>query len=100
MTDGQWTSVSWIDAQLRDRGFQDVDVKPVTKYISLTVSEFLPMLSKMLPMVANRFWTEEQREQGLPTLVPIVEKYLVDKYGPEGDIGGDWTAIVATGRKA
>lgn len=99
-TDGQWNSPSWVESQLQERGFLDIKVNAVKKSFSMKVPEFTQMLKMMIPMVTKFFWTEEQREKGLPLAQPALEKYAAETYGPDGEIPGEWIAVVATARKA
>ena len=96
---GEWNSVSWIESQLEHRGFRDIAVNAVTKSTSLLVSEFIESVMMMIPMVAQRFWSEEQREQSGDKFRPALQKYLNDTYGQDGVVPGDWTAIISTARK-
>lgn len=96
---GEWNSTSWIESQLTDREFEDIKVKVDTKDISLSVSEFVEMTMVMLPMVAKYFWTEKQREESGDKVRPALVKYLEDKYGKDGEVPMEWTAILSTARK-
>ncbi|KAJ5232680.1 hypothetical protein N7468_005636 [Penicillium chermesinum] len=100
MGDKNWRSSSWIESQLQQRGFIDINVKPVTKSLNMTVPDFLQMTSRMLPMITKGFWSDEQRQQFLGKVSAGMEKYVVETYGANGDITRDWTAIVSTARKA
>ncbi|CEJ53919.1 hypothetical protein PMG11_00252 [Penicillium brasilianum] len=96
---GKWNSVSWIETQLKERGFEDINVRPVTKSISIMVPEFVEMNTLMLSMVSKVFWTEKQREEDTDKVRPALERYLETTYGKEGDILMEWTAIISTARK-
>lgn len=98
--DGKWYSVSWVQSQLQERGFRDINVKPVTKSVTMKVSEFLLMLNMMVPMIAKHLWSEQQQKDGLDKAIPAIKKYLEEKFGADGTITDDWTALVATARKA
>lgn len=96
---GDWNSVEWIESQLQERGFDDINVKADTKAISLLVPEFVEMFMLMFPMISKSFWTEEQREKYGDLVRPALEKYL-DMYGVDGEVPMEWTAILSTARKA
>lgn len=97
---GEFHSVSWIQSQLQERGFVDINVKVETKPISLKVPEFVEMSMIMFPMISQSFWTEQQREESFDKVRPALEKYLVDLYGKDGEIPMEWTAILSTARKS
>lgn len=99
LSNGEWNSTSWIESQLKDREFEDINVKIDTKDISLSVSEFVEMTMIMLPMITRYFWTEKQREEGGDKVRPALVKYLDDKYGKDGEVPMEWTAILSTARK-
>ncbi|KAJ5363696.1 Acetylaranotin bis-thiomethyltransferase [Penicillium cataractarum] len=96
---GQWNSVSWIELQLKERGFEDINVRPVTKSMSIKVPNLLEMSMIMFAMVSKVFWTEKQREEDTDKVRPALERYLETTYGKEGDVPMEWTAIVSTARK-
>lgn len=97
---GEWYSVDWIESQLQKRGFVDINVKTETKAISLFVPEFVEMSMMMFPMISKYFWAEEQREQYGDLVRPALEKYLSGRYGVDGEVLMEWTAILSTARKA
>lgn len=98
--DGQWNSVPWIESQLQQRGFTDINVKADTKHIPLTVEEFLESSMMMFTMIAQKFWTAEQREQHAAKVRPALTRYLEELYGEDGVVPIDWVAILSTARKA
>lgn len=53
----------------------------------------------MLPMVFQRWWTEEQRKQHEAKVGPSVWKYVEDVYGKDVSVPMDWTAILSTAQK-
>ncbi|EPS28137.1 hypothetical protein PDE_03083 [Penicillium oxalicum 114-2] len=95
----KWNSIEWIVSELEKRGYQDVNVRPVTDKLSLNVSDFENMSMTMFPMVTKAFWTEEQRKYSLDEVRLALRNYLQNTYGHEGDIPMQWTAIMATARK-
>lgn len=97
--DGQWNSVSWIESQLQQRRFEDVNVKIDSKHISLTKKKLLETSMVMFPLVVQRFWTAEQREQNESKVQPALAQYLEDTYG-DGVVPMDWIAILSTARKS
>ncbi|KAJ5924044.1 hypothetical protein N7466_008231 [Penicillium verhagenii] len=96
---GQWSSVNWIEAQLKDRGFCDIKVNPVTRHNPLSVDEFVDMTMFMLPVVLNLFWTEEMRQESKDKFKPALEKYLIGLYGENGEVPTEWVAILSTAQK-
>lgn len=99
LSHGKWHSVPWIKSQLQQRGFENIIVEADTKAISLPVPEFVEMSMLMFPMIANSFWTQKQREDSQDKVRPALEKYLEDRYGKDGDVFIEWTAVLSTARK-
>ncbi|KAJ5154735.1 uncharacterized protein N7500_010174 [Penicillium coprophilum] len=99
MTDGKWDSKSWIESQLEELGFQDIEVRSTTVKMTLTSPVFADMSLMMLPMIMNSFWTEKQREENKQKVRPALEKYVEDNYG-SGHIDTEWVAILSTARKS
>ncbi|KXG46242.1 uncharacterized protein PGRI_050980 [Penicillium griseofulvum] len=98
MTEGQWDSKSWIESQLEQLGFQDIDVRPATIKLTLASHVFVDMSMLMVPVMVNSFWTEKQREENKDKVRPALEKYVEDVYG-SGNIDTEWVAILSTARK-
>ncbi|KAJ5758732.1 hypothetical protein N7520_005888, partial [Penicillium odoratum] len=96
---GQWNSVTWIECQLRDRGFHDIKVKAVTRHNSLSVAEFVEMVMFMMPLMIETFWSKEMREENKNNVQPALEKYLASVYGEDGEVPGEWVAILSTAQK-
>ncbi|CAG7946353.1 unnamed protein product [Penicillium nalgiovense] len=99
LTDGQWDSKDWIESQLEERGFQDIDVRPRTTKLTITSPIFVDMTMLMIPMMVKTFWGEKQREEHQDKVRPAIEKYLEDTYG-YGNIDTEWVAILSTARKS
>ncbi|CAI7615849.1 unnamed protein product [Penicillium glandicola] len=99
LTDGQWDSKPWIESQLEERGFQDIDVRTTTTKLTLTSPVFVEMTMLILPVMMKSFWTEKQREENKDKVRPAIEKYLEDTYG-YGNIETEWVAILSTARKS
>lgn len=98
-TDGNWHSKPWIESQLEERGFQDIDVRPTTINLTLECPVFVEMTMLILPMMMKSFWNEKQQEENKDKLRPALEKYLEDTY-ENGTIDTDWVAILSTARKS
>ncbi|KAJ5604651.1 hypothetical protein N7510_009805 [Penicillium lagena] len=98
--DGQWNSVPWIESQLQQRGFTDINVKADTKHIPLTTKEVLDSTMMMFSVITQKFWTAEQREQHEAKVRPALARYLEEQYGEDGVVPMDWVAILSTARKA
>lgn len=99
VTDGKWHSKPWIESQLEERGFQDIDVRPTTIKLALACPVFVEMTMLALPMVMKSFWNEKQQEENQDKLRPALEKYVEDTYG-NGTMDTDWVAILSTARKS
>ena len=99
LSTGKWHSVPWIESQLQKRGYEDINVRCITKKISIKVPNFVEMTMLMFVMVSKVFWTQKQREENTEKVRPALEKYLVGTYGEAGDIPMEWTAILSTARK-
>ncbi|KAJ5970477.1 uncharacterized protein N7479_000395 [Penicillium vulpinum] len=99
MSDGKWDSKPWIESQLEERGFQDINVRATTVKQTLTSPVFVDMAMLMIPTMINSFWTEKQREENKDKIRPALEKYMADTYG-NGNIDTDWVAILSTARKS
>ena len=97
---GRWHSVEWIEDQLEARGYSDINVNSVTKVNALPVPEFLDMAMFMVPVVIDKFWSANMKLLNEGNVRPALEKYLIDTYGENGEVAGDWIAIVSTARKA
>ncbi|KAJ5731925.1 hypothetical protein N7493_003406 [Penicillium malachiteum] len=98
--EGKWDSPAWIESQLKERGFCDINVTSVTRSNPLTVSEFVDMSMFMAPIVIEYFWSEKMRQENKDKIKPTLEKYIIDTYGENGEVSGEWVAIVSTARKA
>lgn len=96
---GEWNSVPWIESQLRQRGFENIIVKANNKTVSLTGPEFVEMTMLMFHLIAKSLWTENQREAHEGKVRPALEKYLEERYGKDGLVPLEWTAILSTARK-
>ncbi|KAJ5124029.1 uncharacterized protein N7515_007854 [Penicillium bovifimosum] len=99
MTDGHWHSKPWIESQLEERGFQEIDVCVRRDKLTLTPSIFLEMTMLVLPIMVMSFWTEEQRKENADKVRPALERYLEDTFGDD-DIETEWVAILSTARKS
>ncbi|KAJ5728745.1 uncharacterized protein N7483_003253 [Penicillium malachiteum] len=95
-----WDSPAWIENQLKERGFCDINVTSVTKSNPVSVSDFVDMAMFMVPIVIEYFWSEKMRQESKDKIKPVLEKYLIDTYGENGEVSGEWMAIVSTARKA
>ncbi|KAJ5907606.1 hypothetical protein N7495_000288 [Penicillium taxi] len=96
---GEWDSMAWIESQLHQRKFQNIDVRAVSKSISLKVPELSAMTMVMIPLVFQHFWSEKQLEETREDFSGALEKYLTDTYGKEGEVAMEWVAILSTACK-
>lgn len=98
--DGEWDNPSYIENQLRKRGFEEIQAVPVRKSIEVgTAQEMISAFQPPMMFIQSRFWTEEQRQQSSDKLLPRLEEYLEDKYGKNTAIKFEGEAIVTTARK-
>jgi hypothetical protein len=100
MSDGEWNSIPWIESQLEQRGFKDINVRAETVKLMLKPSLFVEMTMLVLPVMFKSFWNEEQRENLEDKVRAALEKYVADIYGSDGDLETNWMAIISTARKA
>ncbi|KAF7712397.1 Methyltransferase [Penicillium ucsense] len=100
VNNGKWNSVEWIISELKKRGYEDINVRPVTEHVSLGVPQFEEMSMTMFSMVSKAFWTEQQRENHSNGVRPAMKEYLETTYGCNGQIPMEWTAIMSTARKS
>ncbi|KAJ6013872.1 hypothetical protein N7540_008463 [Penicillium herquei] len=98
--EGKWDSPAWIEDQLKRRGFCDINVTSVTRSNPVSVSDFVDMAMFMVPVVIEYFWSENMRQKNKDQIKPTLEKYIIDTYGENGEVSGEWLAIVSTARKA
>ncbi|KAJ5640937.1 hypothetical protein N7528_000562 [Penicillium herquei] len=98
--EGEWDSPAWIESQLKERGFCDINVTSVTRSNPLAVSDFVDMSMFMVPVVIEYFWSEKMRQENKDKIKSTLEKYILDTYGENGEVSGEWVAIVSTARKA
>lgn len=96
---GRWYEASFVAQKLTDLGFVDVKVE-VVRRTSQTKNavEFRENFTRMLPIILDRFWSEEERQRCGPLLDEAQLEHLKSKYG-DGVIEMNWAAILATGRK-
>lgn len=99
MNEGQWYSKPWIESQLEERGFQDINVRPTTVKLTLTCPVFLEMTMLVLPTMMKDFWTKEQQEENKDKVGPALKRYL-EETSENGNIHTDWVAILSTARKS
>jgi hypothetical protein len=97
--DGEWDSVPWIEAQLKDRGLEDINVHSELRKIAVPSSRFTDITIMMLNMIIKSFWTDKQRQENENKVRPAMEKYVTDTYGENGVIETKWMAIISTARK-
>jgi hypothetical protein len=100
MSNGEWNSVPWIESQLEQRGFEDINVRVETAKIAIQSSVFVEMTMLVLPIMVKSFWNEDQRENFEDKVRAALEKYVVDTYGSDGNIETNWVAILSTAHKA
>ncbi|KAI9934731.1 hypothetical protein AWENTII_005746 [Aspergillus wentii] len=96
---GQWNSGSWVESQLRKGGFENVQITAVSRSVRFDIHEFVSMAMAILPMLLQKFWTQEQRDQSEANVQPTLLRYLEEKYGPHGQVPAEFVAVIATGHK-
>lgn len=96
---GRWYETSFVEQKLTAFGFADVKVEVVRRTSQTKdAAEFFRVFDTMLRVIAERFWSEEERRRCGPLVEGALLKHLKAKYG-DGIIEMDWAAILATGRK-
>lgn len=97
---GHWDEETWIEACLREHGFENIVVTPIQERITVDNADyFLTTVSSMLPLITSKFWNEEQRQAHEKDIPSVVLKYLEEKYGKGQPIETDWIAILTTAKK-
>jgi hypothetical protein len=100
MGNGEWDNPAWIETQLRERKFEDVEIKTSAKKIDMgTVEQLMPILDGPLKLIMVRDWTEEQRRKYGTDMLARLQKYMKQKHGDPGEVTKDWVAIIITARK-
>ncbi|PLB33453.1 gliotoxin thiomethyltransferase [Aspergillus candidus] len=94
-----WHSKSYVRAQLETAGFRHVQTTSVNKQISLPISEFMEVVMSIVPVVAIRFWTQEQRTRYQGDVPGVVRRYLEGRFGVLGLVVLEPWALVTTGLK-
>ncbi|KAJ5273206.1 hypothetical protein N7478_008331 [Penicillium angulare] len=100
LNSGEWDNVEWIESELKKREFGHISVNAVTKHNTMPVAGFVDMTMFMVPVIIEHFWSEKMRQAHKEKIRPTLEKYLVETYGADGEVPGEWKAIVSTARKA
>ncbi|KAI9698156.1 MAG: hypothetical protein M1836_004158 [Candelina mexicana] len=96
---GDWHLGSYISQTLTQHGFVDVKTETVEHKASISSpAKLCETLGPMVGLITGKFWSEQQREELGPQVMPAVRKFLDEKYG-DGILELDWVAIVATARK-
>ncbi|KAI4120221.1 MAG: hypothetical protein LQ338_006385 [Usnochroma carphineum] len=103
---GDWFSPDWIRSRLQNPAssatyrFSDVKAEAVAKDLAFeSAARFVGTLSMMIPMLLNKFWSEQDRKEKAEMAVPALLKYMNGKYGEEKPVKMHWVANVATARK-
>lgn len=100
MGKGEWDNPSYVEKQLRERGFADIQAAPIAKTIDMgSAQEFAAALQPPLQLIMSRFWTEEQRQESSAKISPTLIKYLEDTAGKGITVNRQPEAIVVTARK-
>lgn len=100
LNNGQWHSATWVKTHLDQRDLEDVNVNVITKHISMSVPELVEMTMVMFPMVAQYFWTADQREENHAEKIrQMLQERLVNTHGADQNVPTVWIAILATARK-
>jgi len=100
ITKGVWNDPKWTEEKLVAAGFEDVKsaVQKKTVYCG-TPAQFATMVYMPLTLIANVFWTEEDRGRCQHLAVSAIEKHMVDVFGEDGEVECPSQAVIATGRK-
>ncbi|PYI17704.1 UbiE/COQ5 family methyltransferase [Aspergillus violaceofuscus CBS 115571] len=94
-----WDSESFVRSQFEKSGFKEVRVTSVTEQVEVPISEFLQLSRSMLSLVMEKWWTREQRERYQAEAPLAVQRYLEEKFGVDGLVDMELSAIVAVGSK-
>ena len=100
LSDGAWENRLWMIETLEKQGLIDMKavVHPMLRWNK--VQEFMdstfPITMSMFPL---KLWTEGDREKYGPLLVPVLKKFLLDKYGNDSPFDLR-IAITATAMKS
>lgn len=74
-----------------------VEVERMTSQ-TMNAVEFCQDFTRMLPIIMEKFWSEEERQRLGPLVNEALLEHLKSKYG-DGVVEMYWAAILATGRK-
>lgn len=94
-----WHSKSYVRAQLERAGFRHVQTTSVHKQTSLTIAEFMEVVMAIVPVLAVRFWTQEQRNRYQSDIPGVVRRYLEERFGEFGLVVLKPWALITTGHK-
>lgn len=98
---GDWYSIDWIRSHLQESSsFSDIEVAAVGKDLVIeSPATFVDTFSMMIPMLLERFWSEQERKEKAEMVVPALLKYMNEKYGEGEPVKMHWSANVVTARK-
>ncbi|KAK1139294.1 hypothetical protein N8T08_001140 [Aspergillus melleus] len=94
-----WDSESYVRSQFEQEGFEDVNTTTVTRYMSVTVSEFMQLVEPIVGAGTGKFWTQAQRNEHEKDVLPAIRRYLEETYGADGLVPLEPRAVLATARK-
>ncbi|KAL4807080.1 S-adenosyl-L-methionine-dependent methyltransferase [Aspergillus unguis] len=94
-----WDSEAHVQAQIEAAGFTDVKVTAVTRRAEVPIEEFVEISKISVPAFFTRLWTQEQRDKYEASLPDVMRQWLEEKFGADGVVPLEPTAIVATARK-
>ncbi|RYP41251.1 hypothetical protein DL768_010525 [Monosporascus sp. mg162] len=95
----QWTEEVGIEKELRDGGFQKIEINTMTHIVHVDNAEhYLKLFDMMKHWVVNTYWSEESKEKANGVLDEHIVRHLKDKHKNQGwDL--TWKMIVATCQK-
>lgn len=71
----------------------------MNRQISLPIPEFMEVVMSIVPAVAVRFWTQEQRTRYQGDIPGVVRRYLEGRFGELGLVVLKPWALITTGLK-
>ncbi|RYP32554.1 hypothetical protein DL767_005166 [Monosporascus sp. MG133] len=95
----QWIEEGGIEKELRDFGFQKIEINTMTHIVHVDSAEhYLKCFDMMKHWIVNTYWNEESKEKAKGILDEHIVKHLKDKHNNQGwDL--TWKMIVVTCQK-
>ncbi|KAF9893839.1 hypothetical protein FE257_010009 [Aspergillus nanangensis] len=94
-----WDTESHVRSQIEQGGFDFVQVTTVSRKISVSIAEFMVLITAILPVITKTFWTQAQRDEHEKNVPPAIQQYLEEKHGADGLVPLEPMVFIATGQK-